>query len=213
MFTGIVEEKGILKKLEIKSQGALLTIQAKLILNDIKVGDSIAVNGACLTVTSFSEREFKAELSSETLKRTAISRNSGMNIVNLERALRLGDRLGGHIVSGHIDCIGKLIGSSPSGDNRVLEFEYPQEYEKYMVLKGSITVDGISLTLASLMDNRFQIWVIPHTIMNTTLENMTKGTWVNLEFDILGKYVERLMDKKNKTVGLSRDFLSENGFI
>ncbi len=213
MFTGIVEEKGILKKLEIKSQGALLTIQAKSILNDLKVGDSIAVNGACLTVTSFSEREFTAELSSETLKRTAISRNSSMNIVNLERALRLGDRLGGHIVSGHIDCIGKLISSSPSGDNRVLEFEYPQEYEKYVVLKGSITVDGISLTLASLMDNRFQIWVIPHTIMNTTLENITKGTWVNLEFDILGKYVERLMDKKNKTVGLSKDFLSENGFI
>jgi len=213
MFTGIIEEIGQIKKIEIKNQGAFLTIKAEKILSDIKVGDSIAVNGACLTVVSYSKEAFSAELSNETLEKTALSQHQTNKWVNLERALKLGDRLGGHMVSGHVDCTGVLSDSYQAGDNLVLEFEYPEAYAKYLIVKGSITVDGISLTVASIDKNRFQIWVIPHTISQTTLENITKGTLVNLEFDLVGKYLERLITKENSENKISMDFLSRHGFI
>jgi riboflavin synthase len=213
MFTGIIEEIGHIKKIELKNQGAFLTIKAEKILSDIKIGDSIAVNGACLTVVSFSNDAFSAELSRETLEKTALSKHQTNKWVNLERALKLGDRLGGHIVSGHVDCTGVLTESYQAGDNLVLEFEYPEAYAKYLINKGSITVDGISLTVAAINKNKFQIWVIPHTISQTTLEMITKGTLVNLEFDLVGKYIERLISHENSEKKISTEFLSQHGFV
>ena len=215
MFTGIVEELGKIKSFETLSSGAKLNVECKNILSDIKIGDSICVNGVCQTVTEFDSSSFSAMLSDETLRITNFSDIKKGDFVNLERALTLNSRLGGHIVSGHIDSIGRLISAEKLSDFYSLKFEIPQENSKYIAYKGSVTIDGISLTVASVNENRFTVAIIPHTFENTVLKFLKEGDSVNIETDILAKYVEKLLgfgDNKTKDA-ISMEFLKENGFV
>ena len=215
MFTGIVEELGKIKSFERFSNGAELTVECKDILSDIKIGDSICVNGVCQTVTEFNSTSFSVMLSDETLNVTNFYNAKQGDYVNLERALALNARLGGHIVSGHIDCTGRLISLKKLSDFYNLEFEMLQENSKYVVYKGSITINGISLTIAEVNGNRFTVAIIPHTYENTVLKYLKSGDSVNIETDIIAKYVEKLLGfKDNKTKEtINMEFLKENGFV
>ena len=215
MFTGIVEELGKIKKIEKLSNGAKLVIECKNILSDDKIGDSICVNGVCQTVTEFNSSSFSVMLSDETLKVTNFSDIKQGDYVNLERALMLNTRLGGHIVSGHIDCTGILISVDKLSDFYNLKFEIPQKSSKYIVYKGSITINGISLTVAEVKENTFTVAIIPYTYKNTVLKYLKTGDRVNIETDILAKYVEKLLRfEDNKTRNnISMEFLKENGFV
>ena len=208
MFTGIVEEIGIVKAISSNK----ITIECSKILDDIKLGDSIAVNGVCLTVTEFDANYFNADISPETFKVTALKELSNGSTINLERALKLSDRLGGHIVSGHIDTIGKIHQISKNKDFYDLKIEFNNEYQKYVVKKGSITINGISLTIADIKNNIVTIAVIPHTYENTMLKDLKNNDNVNIEFDILAKYVEKnLLSKDNNNITM--DLLERNGFV
>ena len=213
MFTGIIEETGKVKSLVFKSNGAEIVITCNTILEDVKIGDSIAINGVCQTVIQYSPTEFVAEISDETLKVTTLGNLKSGNTVNLERALTLSSRLGGHIVSGHVDCKGKFINIEKLSDFYNLQFEIPEEQEKYVVYKGSITINGVSLTIANIVDNIVSVAIIPHTYNNTSLKDLKLGQDVNIETDILGKYVEKFLSAKDNKKGISMDFLQENGFI
>ena len=215
MFTGIVEELGKIKSFERFSNGAELTVECKDILSDIKIGDSICVNGVCQTVTEFNSTSFSVMLSDETLNVTNFYNAKQGDYVNLERALALNARLGGHIVSGHIDCTGRLISLKKLSNFYNLEFEMLQENSKYVVYKGSITINGISLTIAEVNENRFTVAIIPHTYENTVLKYLKSGDSVNIETDIIAKYVEKLLGfKDNKTKEtINMEFLKENGFV
>ena len=196
MFTGIIEETGKVEAVAKGSNSAVITIAAVKVLEDTKIGDSIAVNGVCLTVTSISGRKFSADVMAETLRRSSLGSLKHGSMVNLERAMAANGRFGGHIVSGHIDGVG-VISSFEKEDNAVwVEIETPAKILRYIVEKGSITIDGISLTVAKLTDSSFAVSVIPHTGEETTLLNRNPGDIVNLENDIVGKYVERLMNFK-----------------
>ncbi|MBO6271881.1 riboflavin synthase [bacterium] len=208
MFTGIVEEIGTV--LEISSDK--ITINCSKVLNETKVGDSISVNGVCLTVTSIGKNFFKADVSQETSKITTLSALKNNSEVNLERALTLSARLGGHIVSGHIDTIGKISKVSKLSDFYELTISFDSEYNKYVVRKGSITVDGISLTIADCESGCVTIAVIPHTYSNTVLKNLSVGDKINIEFDILAKYVEKNLYSRDNS-NITNNFLAENGFV
>ena len=223
MFTGIIEETGKVEAVAKGSNSAVITIAAVKVLEDTKIGDSIAVNGVCLTVTSISGRKFSADVMAETLRRSSLGSLKHGSMVNLERAMAANGRFGGHIVSGHIDGVG-VISSFEKEDNAVwVEIETPAKILRYIVEKGSITIDGISLTVAKLTDSSFAVSVIPHTGEETTLLNMNPGDIVNLENDIVGKYVERLMnfktddrdnksEERNNSDSITMNFLNENGF-
>lgn len=223
MFTGIIEETGKVEAVAKGSNSAVITIAAVKVLEDTKIGDSIAVNGVCLTVTSISGRKFSADVMAETLRRSSLGSLKHGSMVNLERAMAANGRFGGHIVSGHIDGVG-VISSFEKEDNAVwVEIETPAKILRYIVEKGSITIDGISLTVAKLTDSSFAVSVIPHTGEETTLLNRNPGDIVNLENDIVGKYVERLMnfktddrdnksEKRNNSDSITMNFLNENGF-
>lgn len=223
MFTGIIEETGKVEAVAKGSNSAVITIAAVKVLEDTKIGDSIAVNGVCLTVTSISGRKFSADVMAETLRRSSLGSLKHGSMVNLERAMAANGRFGGHIVSGHIDGVG-VIGSFEKEDNAVwVEIETPAKILRYIVEKGSITIDGISLTVAKLTDSSFAVSVIPHTGEETTLLNRNPGDIVNLENDIVGKYVERLMnfktddrdnksEERNNSDSITMNFLNENGF-
>ena len=213
MFTGIVEEIGIVKSLEFKANGAKIVIGCQKVVEDVKIGDSIAIDGVCQTVIAFNSSEFSAEISDETLKVTTLGDLKSGNTVNLERALTLSSRLGGHIVSGHVDCMGKFINIEKLSDFYNLQFEIPEEQEKYVVYKGSITINGVSLTVASIVDNIVSVAIIPHTYNNTSLKDLKLGQDVNIETDILGKYVEKFLSAKDNKKGISMNFLQENGFV
>lgn len=213
MFTGIIEETGKVKSLVFKSNGAEIVITCNTILEDVKIGDSIAINGVCQTVIQCSPTEFVAEISDETLRVTTLGNLKSGDVVNLERALTLSSRLGGHIVSGHVDCKGKFVNIEKLSDFYNLSFEIPQEQEKYVVYKGSITINGISLTVAESEQNIVKVAIIPHTFNNTNLKYLKIGEEVNIETDILGKYVEKFLSAKDNKKGISMDFLQENGFI
>ena len=215
MFTGIVEETGTIKSFNALSNGAKLVVECQKILSDINIGNSICVNGVCQTVTEYTDSSFTVMLSDETLNITNFSSAKQGDYVNLERALTLNTRLGGHIVSGHIDCIGKLVSVEKLSDFYNLRFEIPFEITKYVVYKGSITINGISLTVAEIQNNIFTAAVIPHTYQNTVLKYLKQGDSVNIETDILAKYVEKLLGlNDNKTNGnISMEFLKENGFV
>ncbi len=215
MFTGIIEETGRIEALRAGSQGGSVRISARSAPSDLHPGDSIAVSGVCLTVTSTGGTSFTCELSAETLRRTAFEHAREGAIVNLERALTVGSRLGGHFVLGHVDGTGKLLSSRPSGVGVEMAFSYPRELERYIVFKGSIAVDGISLTIASLEDTNFGVAVIPHTLENTNLKHMRPGDPVNLEVDILGKYFERYLRLgllEGKGAKITPDYLKEQGY-
>lgn len=213
MFTGIIEEIGEIKSFTHGSNGATIVVQCKNVLADTKLGDSVAINGCCQTVVDMGEDFFSARVSDETLNITNFASLKSGDKVNLERALTLNSRLGGHIVSGHVDCVGKLVQKEQLTDFYNLDFEIPQNQEKYVVYKGSITVNGISLTVANIDKNIFRVAVIPHTYLNTNLQNLKIGDFVNIETDILGKYVEKLLSAKDNNSRISLEFLQENGFV
>ena len=192
MFTGLVEEIGRVLSLKKSSQSAVLKVGCQKITEDIKIGDSISVNGVCLTVVSFGKDSVTFDVSGETLRRSNIGILKTNDFVNLERALRFSDRLGGHILQGHVDTTTKVVGIKREGTGFLFSFKLPPAYRHLIVEKGSIGIDGISLTIATLFADTFSVAVIPHTYENTTLKFRKPGDIVNLEFDIIGKYVERV---------------------
>ncbi len=191
MFTGIVEEVGTVAVLE--DYG--LTIRAGQVIEQLKLGDSMAVNGTCLTVVEFDRQQFKVDLAPETLRRTALGQLESGNGVNLERPLAVSDRLGGHIVQGHVDASGRIMSIKPEGDCVIFRVRSPKRFMPYIVEKGFIAVDGISLTVVSKGATSFTLSVIPYTLQNTNLREKSAGHRVNLEVDILAKYVESLLTR------------------
>ncbi len=213
MFTGIVEEIGIVKGFTKKTHGADIIVECQKVLKDTVIGDSISINGCCQTVVALDDCTFTANVSDETLKISTLGNFKSGDRVNLERALTPTSRMGGHIVQGHVDCMGKFLRFEKLADFYNLTFEIPHEESKYVVYKGSITVNGVSLTVADIRDNIFTIAVIPHTYQNTTLNTLKSGDYVNIETDILGRYVEKFLSVNNNGSRLNEDFLKENGFI
>lgn len=212
MFTGIIEEIGTVRRIEHGAKGARLTIQAKTVLEDTRIGDSIATNGVCLTVVSMTGDSFSADVMAESLRRSSLGTLQGGSPVNLERAMAANGRFGGHIVSGHIDGTG-TIASQKREDNAVwVKIKTPAPLLRYIVEKGSIAIDGVSLTVAAVTDTDFSVSIIPHTGAQTILLGKKPGDPVNLECDVIGKYVERLT-APHKTGGISTNFLAENGFL
>ena len=219
MFTGIIEEIGTIKQMIPGKVSYKITVSAEKVLQGTKIGDSIATNGICLTVTDIRGNSFDADVMAETVRRTNLSSMRAGSKVNLERALRLGDRLGGHIVSGHIDGTG-VISDMTREDNAVwITVRCSRNLLRYMIEKGSIAIDGISLTLAYVDDECFKVSIIPHTGEETILLKKKPGDSVNLECDLIGKYVEKLLlpreEEKTqaKSRGLDMNFLRENGFL
>jgi riboflavin synthase len=190
VFSGIVEAVGRVREASESQAGKQLWIEAPF--DRLAVGESICVSGVCLTVTAVSPGVFTADVSPETLRRSTLARLGADGEVNLEQSLRLGDRLSGHLVFGHVDGIGRLIGLRPEGESCLFEFEAPQSVSRYLVEKGSIAVDGVSLTVFGCEDGRFSVAVIPHTARVTTLGKLTPGDPVNLESDMIARYVEKL---------------------
>lgn len=213
MFTGLIETIGRITACERRGGAAVLTVSTTLPVSEITIGDSVAVNGACLTVTAKREAALTFDVSPESLAGTTIGSLRSGHSVNLERALRLGDRMGGHIVTGHIDCIGTLTRSSETSGNRILEFSLPPEHARYLVSKGSVAIDGISLTVNTAAAAGFSVNIIPLTRSSTTLATLKIGDNVNLETDIIGKYVERLAQPWKKDGNISMQLLAENGFL
>lgn len=215
MFTGIIEELGTVQSLQRGSNSSRISIQADRVLSDVKLGDSIAINGVCLTVTAFDRTHFSADMMAETLGRTNLGELGHGHKVNLERAVRLADRLGGHLVQGHVDGVGTLVEERVVDIARVLRIQAPPEILKYTVAKGSIAIDGISLTVMEVYPDSFTVSIIPHTAAITTLGFKKPGATVNLEADIIGRYVERLLGWSDQRAAskLSPDFLAEHGFI
>lgn len=219
MFTGIIEEVGVLKQIKHGEKSSILTVQAKKVLNDTNVGDSIATNGVCLTVVKLNNDSFEADVMAESLRRTNLGKLKSGDILNLERALTPNTRLGGHIVSGHVDGTG-TIKSFVKEDNAVIvTINAGYNILRYIIEKGSIAIDGISLTVASVDNEKFTVSLIPHTGEQTILLKKKAGDTVNLECDLIGKYVERLIsmpakqDGESQNTGLSEKFLQENGFL
>jgi riboflavin synthase len=193
MFTGLVEECGTVVALALAEAGARLTVRAPLVSGDAKLGDSIAVNGCCLTVAAREGDALTFDLLRETLERTSLRGAAPGSLVNLERALAVGARLGGHFVQGHIDGTAEVLAFEPMGADRRLEVALPPEFARYVAFKGSIAIDGISLTVAEVRDRSFVVWIIPHTLEATNLRTRRAGERVNLELDLLAKYVERIV--------------------
>uniref|UniRef100_A0A831UDC5 Riboflavin synthase n=1 Tax=Geobacter metallireducens TaxID=28232 RepID=A0A831UDC5_GEOME len=216
MFTGLIEDVGTVRRLERTGAAARLTVATKLPLESIALGDSVAVNGACLTVVAKGGGELTFDASPETLERTTLGTLGNGTPVNLERALRLGDRLGGHIVTGHVDFIAVVSERRRVSGNIVFGFRIPGQFARYLVAKGSVTIDGISLTVNAVSDRGFSVNIIPHTAAMTTLNALKPGGEVNIETDILGKYVERLLafgNEGQKEGGLSLELLAKSGFL
>lgn len=211
MFTGIIEETGVLKE----QNGGNLVIQADKVLEDVHLGDSIAVNGVCLTVTEFQKNWFRADVMAETLRRSSLGTLKKGSRVNLERAMAANGRFGGHIVSGHIDGTGTVENMQREGNAIWVTISCGAALLRYIAEKGSIAIDGISLTVAEVRENGFRVSIIPHTGEETTLLARRTGDMVNLETDIIAKYVERLMfpkEAEEKKSGIDLEFLRENGF-
>lgn len=217
MFTGIVEEVGIIEDIKIGNGFSEINVGCIKVLENTKLGDSIATNGVCLTVKDIGSNFFKADIMGETLDKSNLGSLERGSKVNLERALRIGDRLGGHIVSGHIDGNGQIVAIDKKEDGTWLSIEADKEILRYIVYKGSITIDGISLTVAYVDDEIFKVSVIPHTLENTILNTKKVFSKVNLECDMIGKYVEKLIVNKDEIVekeesNITMDFLRRNGF-
>jgi len=217
VFTGIIEEIGTIQEIRFIHEGAVITISAEKILPGLKIGDSIAVNGVCLTARAVQIGYFACDVSAETLRLSSFKKSKQGMRVNLERSLMLGGRLGGHIVQGHVDGVGHLLARIPSGEGFEMSFSFPRELERYLVFKGSIAVNGVSLTIAALGKESFSIAAIPLTLEETNLAQLNIGDPVNLEVDILGKYFERFfqlgIDKDNKKQsGISAEYLQSQGF-
>ncbi len=217
MFTGIVEEIGTVRRIQNGKSSVILTISAQKVITDIHIGDSIAVNGVCLTVTAFDRNSFCADVMHETLNRSALGKLKSGDSVNLERAMAANGRFGGHIVSGHIDGTGVIAAIERDGIAIRYTIRVHDKITKYIVEKGSVAIDGISLTVTIVEDDCFGVSIIPHTQGQTTLSERRVGDIVNIENDIIGKYVERLLSFSTPastppTTTLTQDFLIRHGF-
>ncbi|GBE58216.1 riboflavin synthase [bacterium BMS3Abin01] len=217
MFTGIVEEMGTLASLEMKADSGIITIEADRVLEDAQLGDSIAVNGVCLTAREFGRNSFSADVMPETIRKTNLGNLKRGGRVNLERALTLSARLGGHLMLGHVDATGKVVRIQPEGNAVLFTITSPEEISRYLLAQGSVGVDGISLTIARLVEGGFTISLIPHTLEVTTLGQNGVGYEVNLEADVMGKYVEKIvrggLPGGQGEGGLTLEKLAEEGFI
>lgn len=214
MFTGIIEELGTISQMDRRPDSIKLTIQARKVLEGTQIGDSIAVNGVCLTVTALADTTFTADVMHETMRRSSLNNLKNGSPVNLERAMQLGGRLGGHIVSGHVDEVGYISRIASDGIARVITIAISGELQPFIVQKGSIAIDGISLTVVSVGDHAFSVSIIPHTMENTTLPTKQAGAGVNLETDVIGKYVHNFTVEYTQQGcrKLTLETLLENGF-
>lgn len=197
MFTGIIENLGRITNWVPDEKGGVFTIQPNQTYQDIKIGESIAINGCCLTVIKDENGILSFDVSDETIRKTAMIHYQNNQVVNLERAMLKTDRFGGHFVLGHVDCVGKVLSKVTQEGSVLFEVEYPKEFAHLLIEKGSVTVDGISLTVCELKMNQFGLYIIPHTLEETSLGQMKEGTLVNLEFDVLGKYMARQIEVQN----------------
>ena len=216
MFTGIIEESGSIAALEKRNDGALLKIAAKIVTENSIEGDSIAVNGVCLTALNINKNGFSADVSNETLNRSTLRRLTVGTRVNLERAVTPNTRLGGHIVQGHVDASGAFLGAIQDGDFWTVKIGFPNEIGQYLVYKGSVSVEGISLTIANLYADSFEIAVIPKTWELTNLSSLKTGDAVNLEADVIAKYVERIMlygRGAEQPAAITTEKLNKLGFV
>ena len=216
IFTGLIIEVGRVRSVDRRADGAHLVIEARQVLEGTRIGDSISINGVDLTVVEMGSGFFSADASLETLKRSTLGEFRAGSRVNLERALAVGERLGGHMVQGHVDGTGELLSVNPEGNAYRMRFWFPRELGRYIAIKGSITVDGISLTVAGLGADWFEVAIIPHTWRETILSELKNGDAVNLEVDVLAKYVERLMtadkDAAEAESKLTIEYLQEQGY-
>jgi riboflavin synthase len=215
MFTGLIEDVGKVSGLDRMGTGARLHVSTGLPHEDIGLGDSIAVNGVCLTVVEKGAGRLSFDVSPETMERTTFKGIHAGSSVNLERALRMGDRLGGHLVSGHVDCIALVRERREVSGNLVFSFRLPERFARYCIEKGSVAIDGISLTVNTVSGDGFSVNIIPHTGNMTTLRLRTPGDEVNIETDLIGKYVERLLvgGRENDRKGVSLELLAKSGFL
>ena len=213
MFTGIIEDRGTIHTIARQAQAARMTIQTHLPVAEFALGDSIAVDGACLTVTQILDTGFTVDISPETLQRTTLGLKHERDSVNLERALRLSDRLGGHLVTGHIDGIATIKALTTVGNALQIDFSVPQYLLRYVVDKGSVAIDGTSLTANTCTDSGFNVMIIPFTASHTTLSSKKPGDRVNIETDVIGKYVEKFLLKKDGSAGaITREVLDKFNF-
>jgi riboflavin synthase len=217
MFSGIVEEMGAVTSMEKTLAGTRMTILASTVMSDLKIGDSVSINGTCLTVVIKCERDFVVEVSPETLSVTTLGQWTPGTPVNLERAVKLNERIGGHLVAGHVDGVGTIRGRHQEGNAIFFTIEAPSDILRYCVTKGSITVDGISLTINEVADHSFSVAIIPHTAKVTTLGLKQVNDPVNLESDLIGKYVERLLQERSQlpktTPIIDKDYLKKRGLL
>ncbi|MFT4413164.1 riboflavin synthase [Fredinandcohnia humi] len=218
MFTGIVEEIGKIKAINGSKDSIVMAISARQIMKDVNLGDSIAVNGVCLTVTSFTSEGFTVDVMPETVKSTSLRTLQQNHPVNLERAMAANGRFGGHFISGHVDGIGKIVRKNRQSNAVYYEIEIPEELRHYIIMKGSIAVDGTSLTVFGLTNNTFTISLIPHTLSETILSEKGTGDIVNIECDMLGKYVSHFIQHSSESTGTKKSsitagFLEKHGFM
>jgi riboflavin synthase len=213
MFTGLIEDLGTLEGLRRGGESASVTVATALPMQELVLGESIAVNGVCLTVTAFGGGRFTADVSPETLRRTTLDKLSRGARLNLERALRLSDRVGGHLVTGHVDGLARLVARERQGNAWHLAFQFDAELARLLVAKGSVAIDGISLTVNEVAAESFTVMIIPHTLERTTLSVCQVGNEVNIETDLIGKYVARLLGTGRKPEGITLELLAKSGFL
>lgn len=212
MFSGIIEETGQIKSLSRRDSSLEIIVRASKILEDLKVGDSVNIDGACQTAVRIDKNEFAVEAIEETLKKTTFGNLKIGQLVNLERAVKASDRLGGHILTGHIDCRGKIDSIKDKSGSYIFEISLPQSNLKYLIEKGSIAVDGISLTIVEVKPKSFTVSVIPHTIKNTNFVFKKIGDEVNIELDIIGKYIEKMLNSKSPQSKITEEWLRKLGW-
>jgi riboflavin synthase len=212
MFTGLIEESGTIENISKFGDGLRFKIKAGKVLEDTKVDDSISINGVCLTVVEKSKNYFTVEAVEETLKKTTLGNLKVGEKINLERSIKLSDRLGGHLVQGHVDGIGKIVGRKKLKSSVILNIEIPSQLAKYMIDRGSIAIDGISLTIVKTENNLMTLSIIPHTLELTTLSWKKEGDTVNIEVDLIAKYVEKLLDGESKENKITIEWLKKRGY-